>query len=187
MKHSPLCNVGLFFPTPKLVWRLKTPNTEVFHVLFLHSYWQVLRCVTVHGLHSGSFHFSNGPNILYWGQRRAGGQPLLHLYPLRNVCRVWFCIVLLKFCMGLTGKMPSLNQDLFEPFSINWAITEVQVTSGKGTATIPYNDGLDGPISSLFHGTKHPFLPKKTWSADLSDHSTHFYCEMAYPDISSFL
>lgn len=167
VKHSLLCYVGIFFPTPKLVWRLKTQNTEVFHELLLHSYRQVLRCATVHSLHGGIFHFSNGPHIVYMEQLRAEGQPLLHLYPLllqlylRNVCRLWFCIVLLKCCTGLTGKMPSLNQHLFEPFSINWAITEVQVTSGKGTATIAYNDGLDGPISSLFHSTKHPFLPKK--------------------------
>ncbi len=64
---------------------------------------------------------------------------------LCNVCRMWFCIVLLKYAWASLEKMSSWRQhivlqNLYVLFIINGAITEVQVTFAKGTDTTPYHD-----------------------------------------------
>ncbi len=97
------------------------------------------------------FALQNVPHILYWRQVRTAGRPVKYPYPLPpqpglcNVCRMWFCIVLLKYAWTSLEKMSSWRQhivlqNLYVPFSINGAITEVQVTFAKGTDTTPYHD-----------------------------------------------
>ncbi len=79
------------------------------------------------------------------------GRPVKYPYPLPpqpglcNVCRMWFCIVLLKYAWTSLENMSSWRQhivlqNLYVLFSINGAITEVQVTFAKGTDTTPYHD-----------------------------------------------
>ncbi len=49
------------------------------------------------------FALQNAPHILYWRQVGTAGRPVKYPYPLppqpglSNVCRMWFCIVLLKY------------------------------------------------------------------------------------------
>ncbi len=49
------------------------------------------------------FALQNAPHILYWRQVGTAGRPVKYPYPLPpqpglcNVCRMWFCIVLLKY------------------------------------------------------------------------------------------
>ncbi len=149
------------------------------------------------------FALQNAPHILYWRQVGTVGRPVKYPYPLPpqpglcNVCRMWFCIVLLKYAWTSLEKMSSWRQhivlqNLYVLFSINGAITEVQVTFAKGTDTTPYHDRpwlLDLLLvtvwmilsSSLVRSTRRPFLPKNTWNTDSSDHSTHFHCVMVHP------
>ncbi len=97
------------------------------------------------------FALQNAPHILYWRQVGTAGRPVKYPYPLPpqpglcNVCRMWFCIVLLnmhgrpwKRCL-LEGSI-LCSKNLYVLFSINGAITEVQVTFAKGTDTTPYHD-----------------------------------------------
>ncbi len=97
------------------------------------------------------FVLQNAPHILYWRQVGTAGRPVKYPYPLPpqpglcNVCRMWFCIVLLKYAWTSLEKMSSWRQhivlqNLHVLFSINGAITEVQVTFAKGTDTTPYHD-----------------------------------------------
>ncbi len=97
------------------------------------------------------FALQNAPHILYWRQVGTAGRPVKYPYPLPpqpglcNVCRMWFCIVLLKYAWTSLEKMSSWRQhivlqNLYVFFSINGAITEVQVTFAKGTDTTPYHD-----------------------------------------------
>ncbi len=97
------------------------------------------------------FALQNAPHILYWRQVGTAGRPVKYPYPLPpqpgicNVCRMWFCIVLLKYAWTSLEKMSSWRQhivlqNLYVLFSINGAITEVQVTFAKGTDTTPYHD-----------------------------------------------
>ncbi len=64
---------------------------------------QVLRWATVRGLRCPHFALQNVPHILYWRQVGTAGRPVKYPYPLPpqpglcNVCRMWFCIVLLKY------------------------------------------------------------------------------------------
>ncbi len=148
------------------------------------------------------FVLQNAPHILYWRQVGTAGRPIKYPYPLPpqpglcNVCRMWFCIVLLKYAWTSLEKMSSWRQhivlqNLYVLFSINGAITEVQVTFAKGTDTTPYHDRpwlLDLLLVTvwmilffLVRSTRHPFLPKNTWNTDSSDHSTRFHCVMVHP------
>ncbi len=78
--------------------RLGTEDTKwwsVSGVILSHSSCkQVLRWATV---------LQNAPHILYWRQVGTAGRPVKYPYPLPpqpglcNVCRMWFCIVLLKY------------------------------------------------------------------------------------------
>ncbi len=82
-------------------------------------------------------------------------------------------------------------QNLYVLFSINDAITEVQVTFAKGTDTTPYHDRpwlLDLLLVTVwmilfFFGPEHTasIPPKNTWNTDSSDHSTRFHCVMVHP------
>ncbi len=113
-----------------------------------------------------------------------------------NVCRMWFCIVLLKYAWTSLEKMSSWRQhivlqNLYVLFSINGAITEVQVTFAKGTDTTPYHDRpwlLDLLLVTVWmilfffcpeHTVSIP--PKKHLNTDSSDHSTCFHCVMVHP------
>ncbi len=59
------------------------------------------------------FALQNAPRILYWRQVRTAGRPVKYPYPLPpqpglcNVCRMWFCIVLLKYAWTSLEKMSS--------------------------------------------------------------------------------
>ncbi len=146
--------------------RLGTEDTKwwsVSGVILSHSSCkQVLRWATVWGqqylygvnsicMGSTVFALQNAPHILYWRQVGTAGRPVKYPYPLPpqpglcNVCRMWFCIVLLKYAWTSLEKMSSWRQhivlqNLYVLFSINGAITEVQVTFAKGTDTTPYHD-----------------------------------------------
>ncbi len=135
--------------------RLGTEDTKwwsVSGVILSHSSCkQVLRWATVRGLRCRIFALQNVPHILYWRQVGTAGRPVKYPYPLPpqpglcNVCRMWFCIVLLKYAWTSLEKMSSWRQhivlqNLYVLFSINGAITEVQVTFAKGTDTTPYHD-----------------------------------------------
>ncbi len=129
------------------------------------------------------FTLQNAPHILYWRQVGTAGRPVKYPYPLSpqpglcNVCRMWFCIVLLKYAWTSLEKMSSRRQhivlqNLYVLFSINGAITEVQVTFAKGTDTTPYQDRpwlLDLLLVTVWmilfffsRSTRRPFLPRNT-------------------------
>ncbi len=127
--------------------RLGTEDTKwwsVSGVILSHSSCkQVLRWATVRGLRCATH------SLLETGRdcRQASQVPVP--FPpqpgLCNVCRMWFCIVLLKYAWTSLEKMSSWRQhivlqNLYVLFSINGAITEVQVTFAKGTDTTPYHD-----------------------------------------------
>ncbi len=129
---------------------------KCFRCNFVHSSCkQVLRWATVRGLRCAfcaskcATHSLLETSGLQTGRdcRQASQVP----YPLPpqpglcNVCRMWFCIVLLKYAWTSLEKMSSWRQhivlqNLYVLFSINGAITEVQVTFAKGTDTTPYHD-----------------------------------------------
>ncbi len=99
--------------------RLGTEDTKwwsVSGVILSHSSCkQVLRWATVTG--SSLSHFAlrcrNLRFILYWRQVGTAGRPVKYPYPLPpqpglcNVCRMWFCIVLLKYAWTSLEKMSS--------------------------------------------------------------------------------
>ncbi len=135
--------------------RLGTEDTKwwsVSGVILSHSSCkQVLRVGNSTGSSLSHFALQNAPHILYWRQVGTAGRPVKYPYPLPpqpglcNVCRMWFCIVLLKYAWTSLEKMSSWRQhivlqNLYVLFSINGAITEVQVTFAKGTDTTPYHD-----------------------------------------------
>ncbi len=146
---------------------------------------------------SSLLHFAlqNVPHILYWRQVGTAGRPVKYPYPLPpqpglcNVCRMWFCIVLLKYAWTSLEKMSSWRQHIVLPnlyvlFSINGAITEVQVTFAKGTDTTPYHDRpwlLDLLLVTvwmilflLWSGAHGVHSSQKYLNTDSSDHSTRF-------------
>ncbi len=59
------------------------------------------------------FALQNAPHILYWRQVGTAGRPVKYPYRLPpqpglcNVCRMWFCIVLLKYAWTSLEKMSS--------------------------------------------------------------------------------
>ncbi len=100
---------------------------------------QVLRWATVRGLRCRILRFKMRHTFSIGGQVGTAGRPVKYPYPLPpqpglcNVCRMWFCIVLLKYAWTSLEKMSSWRQhivlqNLYVLFSINGAITEVQVT-----------------------------------------------------------
>ncbi len=135
--------------------RLGTEDTKwwsVSGVILSHSSCkQVLRWATVRGLRCRILRFKMRHTFSI-GDRsglQAGQSSTRTLFPpqpgLCNVCRMWFCIVLLKYAWTSLEKMSSWRQhivlqNLYVLFSINGAITEVQVTFAKGTDTTPYHD-----------------------------------------------
>ncbi len=97
------------------------------------------------------FALQNAPHILYWRQVGTAGRPVKYPYPLPpqpglcNVCRMLVLHCLVEICMDVPGKDVFLKAaycapNLYVLFSINGAITEVQVTFAKGTDTTPYHD-----------------------------------------------
>ncbi len=141
---------------------------------------QVLRWATVRGFRLSHFALQNVPHILYWRQVGTAGRPVKYPYPLPpqpglcNVCRMWFCIVLLKYAWTSLEKMSSWRQhivlqNLYVLFSINGAITEVQVTFAKGTDTtpIPWQTLAFGLVAG--NSLDDPFL---LWSGAHGVHSS---------------
>ncbi len=135
--------------------RLGTEDTKwwsVFRCNFVPFFLQTsLKVGNSTGSSLSHFALQNAPHILYWRQVGTAGRPVKYPYPLPpqpglcNVCRMWFCIVLLKYAWTSLEKMSSWRQhivlqNLYVLFSINGAITEVQVTFAKGTDTTPYHD-----------------------------------------------
>ncbi len=100
---------------------------------------QVLRWATVRGLRCRILRFKMRHTFSI-GDRSGlqAGQSSTRTLFLRsqdfcNVCRMWFCIVLLKYAWTSLEKMSSWRQhivlqNLYVLFSINGAITEVLVT-----------------------------------------------------------
>ncbi len=186
--------------------RLGTEDTKwwsVSGVILSHSSCkQVLRWATVRGLRCRILRFKMHHTFSI-GDRsglQAGQSSTPHPLPpqpgLCNVCRMWFCIVLLKYAWTSLEKMSSWRQhivlqNLYVLFSINGAITEVQVTLPRAlTHPIPWQtlafglvagNSLDDPFLLWVRSTRHPFLPKNTWNTDSSDHSTRFHCVMVHP------
>ncbi len=135
--------------------RLGTEDTKWWSVsgvsLSHSSCKQVLRWATVPGLRCRILRFKMRHTFSI-GDRSGlqAGQSSTRTLFLRqpglcNVCRMWFCIVLLKYAWTSLEKMSSWRQhivlqNLYVLFSINGAITEVQVTFAKGTDTTPYHD-----------------------------------------------
>ncbi len=135
--------------------RLGTEDTKwwsVSGVILSHSSCkQVLRWATVRGLRCRILRFKMRHTFSI-GDRsglQAGQSSTRTLFLRRpglcNVCRMWFCIVLLKYAWTSLENMSSWRQhivlqNLYVLFSINGAITEVQVTFAKGTDTTPYHD-----------------------------------------------
>ncbi len=141
------------FTTLKI--RLGTEDTKwwsVSGVILSHSSCkQVLRWATVRGLRCRILRFKMRHTFSI-GDRSGlqAGQSSTRTLFLRSqdfvMCgRMWFCIVLLKYAWTSLEKMSSWRQhivlqNLYVLFSINGAITEVQVTFAKGTDTTPYHD-----------------------------------------------
>ncbi len=134
--------------------RLGTEDTKwwsVSGVILSHSSCkQVLRWATVRGLRCRICASKCATHSLLETGRdcRQASQvpvPSSSAAGLCNVCRMWFCIVLLKYAWTSLEKMSSWRQhivlqNLYVLFSINGAITEVQVTFAKGTDITPYHD-----------------------------------------------
>ncbi len=189
--------------------RLGTEDTKwwsVSGVILSHSSCkQVLRWATVRGLRCRILRFKMRHTFSI-GDRSGlqAGQSSTRTLFLRsqdfcNVCRMWFCIVLLKYAWTSLEKMSSWRQhivlqNLYVLFSINGAITEVQVTFAKGTDTTPYHDRpwlLDLLLVTVwmilfFFGPEHTasIPPKNTWNTDSSDHSTRSTVWWSIPDAS---
>ncbi len=112
---------------------------------------QVLRWATVRGLRCRILRFKMRHTFSI-GDRSGlqAGQSSTRTLFLRSqdfvMCaECGFCIVLLKYAWTSLEKMSSWRQhivlqNLYVLFSINGAITEVQVTFAKGTDTTPYHD-----------------------------------------------
>ncbi len=92
---------------------------------------------------------------------------------LCNVCRMWFCIVLSKYAWTSLEKMSSWRQhivlqNLYVLFSINGAITEVQVTFARAlTNPIPWQTLAFGLVAG--NSLDDPFL---LWSGAHGVHSS---------------
>ncbi len=96
------------------------------------------------------FALQNAPHILYWRQVGTAGRPVKYPYPLPpqpglcNVCRMWFCIVLLKYAWTSLEKMSLEGSILCSKISMYFSALMVHHRSAsylaKGTDTTPYHD-----------------------------------------------
>ncbi len=133
------------------------------------------------------FALQNAPHILYWRQVGTAGRPVKYPYPLPpqpglcNVCRMWFCIVLLKYAWTSLEKMSSWRQhivlqNLYVLFSINGASQKCKLPLPRAlTHPIPWQtwllglvagNSLDDPFLSLVRSTTASIPPKKYWNTD---------------------
>ncbi len=95
-------------------------------------------------------HFAllNAPHILYWRQVGTAGRPVKYPYPLPpqpglcNVCRMWFCIVLLKYAWTSLETMSSWRQHI--------VCNEIQVK-------------VNLEITTLFFYLRFPYCPNFFW------------------------
>ncbi len=152
VKHLPL--VMLPFPFTTLKRRLGTEDTKwwsVSGVILSHSSCkQVLRWATVRGLRC-RICASKCATTSLLRQRsglQAGQSSTRTLFLLSQDFVMWQNVVLhclVEYAWTSLEKMSSLKAaycapNLYVLFSINGAITEVQVTFAKGTDTTPYHD-----------------------------------------------
>ncbi len=96
------------------------------------------------------FALQNAPHILYWRQVGTAGRPVKYPYPLPpqpglcNVCRMWFCIVLLKYAWTSLEKMSSWSSILCSKISMYFSALMVPSQKCKlplpGHWTTPYHD-----------------------------------------------
>ncbi len=163
--------------------RLGTEDTKwwsVSGVILSHSSCkQVLRWATVRGLRCRILRFKMRHTFSIGDRFGTAGRSVKYPYPLPpqpglcNVCRMWFCIVLLKYAWTSLEKMSwrqhIVLQNLYVLFSINGAITEVQVTFAKGTDTTPYHDRPWLLDLLLGNSLDDPFL---LWSGAHGVHSS---------------
>ncbi len=87
------------------------------------------------------FALQNAPHILYWRQVGTAGRPVKYPYPLPpqpglcNVCRMWFCIVLLKYAWTSLEKMSSWRQHMCSKISMYFSA--LMVPSQKCKLPLP--------------------------------------------------
>ncbi len=136
--------------------RLGTEDTKwwsVSGVILSHSSCkQVLRWATVRGLRCRILRFKMRHTFSIGDRSGLAGRPVKYPYPLPpqpGLCNVVQNVVLhclVKYALDVPGKDVLLegsilcSKNLYVLFSINGAITEVQVTFAKGTDTTPYHD-----------------------------------------------
>ncbi len=169
--------------------RLGTEDTKwwsVSGVILSHSSCkQVLRWGNSTGSSLSHFALQNAPHILYWRQVGTAGRPVKYPYPLPpqpglcNVCRMWFCIVLLKYAWTSLEKMSSWRQhivlqNLYVLFSINGAITESAsyLCQGHWHNPIPWQTLAFGLVAG--NSLNDPFL---LWSG------AHVHSSQKIPEI----
>ncbi len=104
------------------------------------------------GLRCRILRFQNAPTHSLLETGRDCSRPVKYPYPLPpqpglcNVCRMWFCIVLLKYAWWRPWKRCLLeaqhmcSQNLYVLFSIMVPSQKCTVTFAKGTDTTPYHD-----------------------------------------------
>ncbi len=146
------CNVAI--PFHKLKRRLGDWRHQVmkcFRCNFVPFFLQTsLKVGNSTGSSLSHFCASNVPHILYWRQVGTAGRPVKYPYPLPpqpglcNVCRMWFCIVLLKYAWtswkDVFLKAAYLLQNLYVLFSINGCHHRSASYLCQGPDTTPYHD-----------------------------------------------
>ncbi len=97
------------------------------------------------------FALQNAPHILYWRQVGTAGRPVKYPYPLPpqpglcNVCRMWFCIVLLKYAWTSLEKMSSWSSILCSKISMYFSALMVpsqkcKLPLPRALTQTPYHD-----------------------------------------------
>lgn len=105
LKHLPLCNVAIpFHNTQKTFMNRRHQVMKCFRCIVVLFFLKIsLKMGNSTGSSRSYFALQNAPHILCWRQVGTAGRPVKYLYPLPlqpglyNVCRMWFCIVLLKY------------------------------------------------------------------------------------------
>ncbi len=130
------------FTTLKRRLGTETPSDEVFQCNFVPFFLQTsLKVGNSTGSSLSHFALQNAPHILYWRQVGTAGRPVKYPYPLPpqpglcNVCRMWFCIVLLKYAWTSLEKMSSWSSILCSKISMYFSA--LMVPSQKCKLPLP--------------------------------------------------
>ncbi len=144
VKHLPLCNVAIsLFTTLKKTFRdWRHQVIKCFRCNFVPFFLQTsLKVGNSTGSSLSHFALQNAPHILYWRQVGTAGRPVKYPYPLPpqpglcNVCRMWFCIVLLKYAWTSLEKMSSWRQHIV--LQNLYVLSAVMVPSQKCKLPLP--------------------------------------------------